>query len=111
MAAGGDGEAADMTMKNNLLSQPMVMRPVIDQSRCNSCGICIRNCLAGALLEPSNASCAKCVKYCISIDVPCEPTKVMVLHDRCNGCGTCLTICPQEAIELRVFDKQSSNDG
>jgi Pyruvate/2-oxoacid:ferredoxin oxidoreductase delta subunit len=74
--------------------------PAIDQALCNGCGICIARCPTAALLEPMNASCSKCVKYCTTMEVPCCPTRLVLVDGLCNGCGLCATACPLHAISM-----------
>ena len=74
--------------------------PDINQALCNGCGICVARCPTAALLEPLNTSCSRCVKYCSAMDVPCCPTRLVLLGDLCNGCGVCAAVCPRHAISM-----------
>jgi hypothetical protein len=37
-----------------------------------------------------NFCCAKCVKYCSTMEVPCEPARIAICAERCDGCGSVL---------------------
>ena len=77
---------------------------VIDQSRCSSCGECVRSCPRQAIEAPASFRCAKCVKYCSVFDVPCEVGRVAICVERCDGCGVCVPRCSSDAIRLRPVD-------
>ncbi len=49
-----------------------------------------------------NFCCAKCVKYCSTMEVPCEPARIAICAERCDGCGQCVPCCPNEAIRLET---------
>jgi Pyruvate/2-oxoacid:ferredoxin oxidoreductase delta subunit len=72
--------------------------PVIEAPRCNICGRCIDACPRNAILEHFNVSCEKCIKYCISMDVPCSPEHIVFSYDRCDSCGLCIAACGQNAM-------------
>jgi Na+-translocating ferredoxin:NAD+ oxidoreductase subunit B len=72
--------------------------PVIDPGKCIACGKCAAACTRNAILEPMNTSCAKCVKYCISMEVPCNPEILIFDYSRCDACGACVSACPREAL-------------
>ena len=55
--------------------------PIIDYSKCNSCGQCVNACAFGALQ--------------IIKDRP------VVNHFFCEGCGVCEAICPKKAITMK----------
>lgn len=55
------------------------LKPVIDTSKCNSCGLCARNCKA-ACIDPANHE----------ID-----------YSRCVACMDCLSTCRHDAISYR----------
>ena len=74
--------------------------PCIAHALCDGCGICIAECPAGALVETGNTGCAKCVKYCLTMEVPCLPARVVLLDALCDGCGVCAAACPHDAISM-----------
>ncbi|MCP3965943.1 MAG: hypothetical protein GY718_06240 [Lentisphaerae bacterium] len=45
-----------------------------------------------------NTTCAKCVKYCSIMEVPCQPPNIIFNYKQCNSCGLCLKMCPEKAI-------------
>ena len=80
-------------------SAPVAERSVvIAASRCTRCGACISACPRGAITDPSGNSCAKCVKYCSSMEVPCTPGSPCISRALCDGCGDCIVACKQGAI-------------
>ena len=52
-------------------------KPVVKQSKCTVCGLCIKNCQVNAIIIKGKA----------------------VITDKCVGCTRCISICPEEAIE------------
>jgi Pyruvate/2-oxoacid:ferredoxin oxidoreductase delta subunit len=73
---------------------------VVSHALCDGCGICIERCPVGALMKPGDTGCAKCVKYCSVMDVPCLPARVVLVDGRCDGCGICVSACPRQAISM-----------
>ena len=72
--------------------------PAVYASKCNSCYSCVEACPRKAILIPVNTTCAKCVKYCLTMEVPCSPELVVFSYDLCDGCGICVDACPHGAI-------------
>lgn len=72
--------------------------PVIDISKCTKCDKCYIICPHGAIVKESSSACAKCIKYCISMKVPCSPESYIICHEQCNACGLCFSYCPEQAI-------------
>lgn len=58
----------------------------VDESQCNSCGLCSKVC-------PYNA---------IAVDVKAK-TPARVTEAACSGCGTCAAECPVNAIRMNHF--------
>ena len=81
--------------------------PVIDFLKCGKCKKCIDACPREAIIEPMNTSCSKCIKYCISMNVPCSPENLIFEYDLCDACGLCVETCPDKAIYWFVPDKAS----
>lgn len=52
-------------------------KPVVKQSKCTVCGLCVKNCQVKAIIIKEKA----------------------VITDKCVGCARCIAICPEEAIE------------
>jgi len=71
---------------------------VIDVDLCTDCRACIAACPRDAIFEPLNVCCAKCMKYCMTLEVDCKREKPAIAVDRCDGCGLCIPVCPTGAI-------------
>ncbi len=56
-----------------------VMVPVIDQSKCTSCGECSSKCQFNALVT--------------------LPGNILIFPELCHGCGLCVKVCPESAIK------------
>ncbi len=82
----------------------------IDPVRCTGCKACLAVCPRNALSAAEGYCCAKCVKYCLSMEVPCTPCTSIVCEDLCDGCGLCLPVCPEGAIRLRPADASEPLD-
>lgn len=67
-----------------LLSKYSLFRPVIDTSKCNSCGLCARNCKASCINSKDH-----------EID-----------YSRCVDCMDCIGKCRQHAISYAIRTKQ-----
>ncbi len=52
-------------------------KPVVKQSKCTACGLCIKNCQVKAIIIKKKA----------------------VITDKCVGCARCISVCPEGAIE------------
>lgn len=61
-----------------MLSRHAIFRPVIDKSRCNSCGLCERSCKAGCISSKNH-----------NVDL-----------SRCVMCGNCMEACKKNALTL-----------
>lgn len=86
-------------MQNNISQKSLTgFMPVINTALCNKCNNCVEACVANAISEKDNYSCSKCVKYCLSIDVPCAPDLYVINFELCNSCGQCIEVCPNDAI-------------
>jgi len=58
-----------------------VVMPVVDESRCNGCGVCVTKCPAGAVRIT-------------------EGRVEFLSNDACTYCGVCEDICPEGAVSL-----------
>ena len=72
--------------------------PAIDPLKCTDCRKCVPACPRGAIFEPLNLCCAKCVKYCMTLEVDCRRERPAVAVDRCDSCGLCIDVCATGAI-------------
>lgn len=90
----------DESTRDREQRQTTPQKPVIDPTLCNDCRECVAACPQHAIQEASNYACAKCVKYCISMEVPCRPANLAICHQLCDGCGACVDACVQGAIQL-----------
>ncbi len=81
------------------------MLPVIDAAKCNRCNTCVDVCPRNAIHEPADTTCAKCIKYCFSMEVPCMPEHLAFAYDLCIRCGLCVAACPQKAIAWLTGDE------
>jgi ferredoxin len=72
--------------------------PAVDAKKCNKCNTCIGACPEKAIGESSNNCCAKCIKYCMTMEVPCNPEYIVFDYEKCDSCGLCVASCPHEAI-------------
>ncbi|HNX22505.1 MAG TPA: 4Fe-4S binding protein [Spirochaetota bacterium] len=72
--------------------------PIVDQSKCVRCNNCVDICPGNAISVISNSCCAKCIKYCISLPVPCHPEYLTFDYSICNSCGICIDSCSHGVI-------------
>ena len=72
--------------------------PVIDKSKCTNCDKCVEVCHTNAILTSGNSACARCLHYCMSMEVPCNPGHYVFCYENCDSCGVCLDVCPVDAI-------------
>lgn len=79
--------------------------PIIEKQLCTNCDKCIAACPTNAIYKENDASCAKCIKYCISMKVPCNPDHYVFCYEHCNACGLCIPACPVDAIEWYKVSK------
>lgn len=80
------------------MSQRAERLPTVDPARCDGCGRCASACPTGAVRVPSADSCAKCVRYCLSLEVPCSRESLPFRYEACDGCGRCLEACHTGAL-------------
>ncbi len=71
-----------------ILSRFSLLRPTIDTSKCNSCGLCSRGCKASCIDSKNH-----------SID-----------YSRCVACMNCLENCKKGAITYSMTKRTSNND-
>lgn len=70
----------------------------INHGKCIQCMECVSSCPEQAIRLAPNPACAKCVRYCITIDTPCDPEILVIDHYLCTRCGICIAVCPRDAI-------------
>ncbi len=92
-------------MKDITTAETGRMLPVIDAAKCNRCNTCVDVCPRNAIHEPPDTTCAKCIKYCFSMEVPCMPEHLAFAYELCIGCGLCVAACPQRAIAWHHGDE------
>lgn len=73
---------------------------VVDLSICTRCGTCIEVCPENAIFMSRSQFCSRCIKYCITMEVPCHSDQLVFDYGRCTGCGDCQLNCPEGAITL-----------
>jgi len=71
-------------LKENKTGSWRSFRPVIDQSKCISCGMCR--------------------KFCPDVCIDLTP-KATVDYDYCKGCLLCVTVCPVKCISSKEEEK------
>lgn len=71
---------------------------VIDEEKCDGCGLCIPSCAEGALGI---------------VDTPRGPRARLVRESACDGLGACLGECPRGAltVEKREAERHDGEDG
>jgi len=57
-------------------------KPILDQKKCNNCGICSLFCPSGCIEEFDE-------HYVVDMEY-------------CKGCGICARLCPKEAMEMKT---------
>jgi Pyruvate/2-oxoacid:ferredoxin oxidoreductase delta subunit len=72
--------------------------PVIDISKCTKCDKCFIICPHSAIVKETSSACARCIKYCISMKVPCNPENYVFCYEKCDMCGLCVSECTFDAI-------------
>lgn len=74
--------------------------PVLNASLCTLCNKCVEICPHKAITDANLNSCAKCVKYCMTSNVPCKLGHLIFCHDLCDSCGKCVEVCFEGAIDM-----------
>lgn len=72
--------------------------PVINSEKCVVCDLCVEICPVDAIVKDSVTICSRCIKYCISMEVPCKPVCYVIYGDICTSCGLCISECKNNAI-------------
>ncbi|MBP6978208.1 MAG: 4Fe-4S binding protein [Lentimicrobiaceae bacterium] len=66
--------------------------------KCKRCDLCTTVCPCSAIQKARSNACAKCIGYCLTMQVPCNPELYVIHYDLCDSCGLCVPSCPHEAI-------------
>ncbi|MBP7076570.1 MAG: 4Fe-4S binding protein [Bacteroidales bacterium] len=90
-----------MTLAKQILS--------IDNWKCVMCGKCVQVCPKNAIGKIQNQNCSKCIKYCISYEVPCNPYKYVICQEKCDLCLKCISVCNEKAINWVMIPKKNEN--
>jgi Pyruvate/2-oxoacid:ferredoxin oxidoreductase delta subunit len=72
--------------------------PVIDITKCINCDLCYIVCPKSVIHKVTSNACAKCIKYCISMKVPCDPQNYVIDYKQCDACGLCVSVCKSQAV-------------
>ncbi len=106
--------------------------PIIDESICGGCGLCVKACPRGVIKTiPQDFSyyqvfcnskdrgksvlkacpvgcnaCKACVKACPQEAITIEDNLAAIDPEKCDGCGECVEKCRQGVIRLRSQQKQ-----
>jgi MinD superfamily P-loop ATPase len=80
--SGIDNEDPKNALKTEKIST--IEKPVIDESKCVGCGLCVNKCQFKALELVDN--------------------KASLIQHKCEGCGLCEVICPHNAIKLKPVE-------
>lgn len=68
------------------LDQHSVVHPRVNTKQCRNCGLCLRYCPAGAIIQTESY--------------------VLIDDEKCIGCGECLVVCKYGAIKMK-WDEDS----
>ncbi len=80
--------------------------PELNPLLCTQCGTCIAACPQQAIVRTGSSQCAKCMKYCISLEVNCHPDYLVFIYEHCNSCGLCIETCPADAISWHTIKQK-----
>lgn len=97
--------------------------PVVDESKCTSCGNCVRACPRGIIsIRPDEKSvhilcksrdkgavarklcnraciaCRRCVKECPADAIEIVDNLAQIDYEKCKVCGKCVEVCPNKCI-------------
>jgi ferredoxin len=75
----------------------------IQHQHCITCSKCVELCPQNALSLNSDQYCSRCIRYCMSMDVPCHLYHIEVDVYKCNDCGICIEHCPERAIKKLLY--------
>ena len=72
--------------------------PVIDYTKCIKCDTCMNVCHTKTIRKEADYTCVRCVQYCRTMQVPCNPNHYVFCYEDCDSCGECVTSCPENAM-------------
>ncbi len=77
--------ARAMSLMNKGEYEMSPIKAIIDEEKCDGCGVCVEHCRVGAI----------------------ELKKIAKINPAiCKGCGSCISSCPRDAIDLKVFSNE-----
>ena len=85
VAQASGAAARAMTLMNQGEYEMSPIKAIIDEEKCDGCGLCVEHCPVSAIELKGTAEVNSAV---------------------CKGCGSCISSCPRDAIDLKIF----SND-
>lgn len=134
----GCGDCADSCAFGALHMDPVTGLPVVDQSKCTSCGNCVKACpksiielrargprgmrvfvscvnkdkgvLARKACSASCIGCGKCSKVCPAGAVVIEDNLAYIDFNKCKLCKKCVDECPTGAIHAVNFPVLKKKD-
>jgi len=69
---------------------------------CADCGLCIKACPTGALVEPGLLDAGRCISYLLGeYDGDIDPGLKKAIGVRIFGCDACQTLCPLNEVECK----------
>jgi Na+-translocating ferredoxin:NAD+ oxidoreductase subunit B len=71
--------------------------PVVDEKKCNGCGICVKECPKNTLVLIPRRKLV--ILVCVSQDK--DKDVATVCRVGCNTCGICLKVCPYDALKMK----------
>jgi Na+-translocating ferredoxin:NAD+ oxidoreductase RNF subunit RnfB len=122
----GWGDCADVCLFNALRINPETRLPEVDESRCTSCGACVKACpkqlielrkkgpdsrriyvacrnkdkggVARKACALACIGCSKCQKACASEAIVIADNLAFIDDAKCTLCGQCVSQCPTSSI-------------
>ena len=84
-----------------MVKETITTIPQIISENCISCGNCISVCSNKAIELTPNFYCARCIRYCMTMDVPCKNDHITIIPELCNSCGDCVEACKNNALVMK----------
>lgn len=70
------------------------MKLIINEKKCNSCGLCLKKCPIGGVIQYKKCLIGGVIQY------DDRDVVIVAKPDICTRCGQCIDVCPNEAIRL-----------